>query len=179
MTHRVSFVGRGLAIVFLAVAWTGCPSTTGPPQGGPFVWQGAIEPVIIISRDCEASPDVTVIDYQGPGLAQGRTQVVWVVDKNDDETLRITPKEATAQDPGNSQRGDQIRGLFGERFEIPPGAEDAIRSGPPKVPPPFSDGEVIWRYNVEILSGGGEKVCSYDPEVCIRDQGSSGCDYQH
>src|SRR4029453_19410731 len=128
---------RALPLVVLAaLAGTSCSVLPRTDFGrGPRIeWD---KQIVLVNRHCEANPDPALLDYDPTFGGKHHREVIWVIDKTDDETAVIDIKPAEKQDPKNPQRGGRIQGLLGKTsFEFEPGV-DARSSGIPRYEPPY------------------------------------------
>lgn len=164
-------VKRILGLAALALSAGACTSVLPNrtfDEGPTVQWD---KQIVLINRACHANPDIAVLDFQPGGGGHPRTEVIWVVDKRDEEEAFITAKPNDKQDPGDpAGRGREIREMLrAVEFHLPPGV-DAVSSGIPRYRPPFKPGEgVLWRYDVRIQDpASGREVCRYDPGVCYK-----------
>jgi len=126
--------------------------------------------IVLINRHCETNPDIALLDYDPTFGGKHRREVIWVVDKSDEEEATISVKSAEKQDDKNRERGDKIRRLLGKTdFVLEPGV-DAVSSGIPKYKPPYDGSKgVLVLYGVTIRNPQtNETVCSSDPGLCYR-----------
>jgi hypothetical protein len=168
------------AIVVLAA---GCRTGTQKPfhysvdQG--IVTEDDTDVVVAIGEDCRANPERVALDSEATGERGFHDQVIWYVESEqsgDRVVISAKPAEEQAADPA---KGRAILELFQPQYEIfaldetPP--NNAIRSGRPKKSLLVAKEHfAIWKYNIEYFRDG-EKLCDYDPEICIQKPGSDGC----
>jgi len=174
-----------VAALPLVALLQGCPAPGGQK---PFHYQDLRlrqkpPELVEIRSDCHADPETArvEVDPEG-GTKHPRAQVIWyVVDKQPGDRVVISGKPADQQNP-KAGNGQAVRDLFQSEYEIQD-TFDAIRSGPPSGALPLlaaGKDKVVWLYNIEYYrlnptTGKSEKLCRYDPRVCVERQGSIVC----
>ena len=126
--------------------------------------------VVYIDEHCVTTPETALV-YYDPAASPGsnkRLEVLWVIDKDDDLTAKIWPKDTDA--PG-------VRDLLDLNYEFRVNERER-KSGKVKHVPNVPQGQAVgWHYWVEIgTEADGARHCKVDPKVCIRNvDGSATC----
>lgn len=187
MASRSFFLPRlavaALAIVVLAL---GCRTDqesfhySGDP-GEEVV--GPSDLVVKIGEDChvDKEQELVTLDTEATGERGSYDQVLWHIQSGD--RVVISAKPAEEQDPKNPEKGRVILGAFQAQYDIPAiektPPNNAIRSGKPQKTPLLlkllhKDKKAVWKYGIDYYRGG-QKLCSYDPAICIQKPGTDSC----
>ena len=137
---------------------------------------GLVEISVDDAGQCKADPEMVKVEF---GVDEARAQALWhLPDAQPNDRVVISAKPAAGQDPGNPRRGREIQKLFQSPLEITPGL-NAIRSGKPSKTFLLveQNGAAVWKYNIDYYRGG-QKLCTYDPEICVQKLGTTGCQSQ-
>jgi hypothetical protein len=169
-----------IAVPTVAVLALGCRTGrqkpfhyTGVPPGK--VFEGVPDLVVEIGEDCHADPERAVLDAEATAERDSFDQVLWhLKSEQQGDRVVITSKPASEQSPGDPARGAEIRKMFQSEYGIPP-PNNAIRSGKPaKTLLLLERKSAVWKYNIDYYRAG-QKLCTYDPQICVQKPGSNGC----